>query len=303
MLTSQNGTLKRASEAREKSILSSLKEEVDLKVMEYQIDNYSIPGSVVINKLKNDGVLLNDGKTFAKNENYSLLPNGNIIYSGETVENVKLTSNVSSVEAKPGGTISNKYFAEDMFCKITGNDCKVEFFSDENYIKLEANSAPEGMKFEFFMDKYNNIFFNVEKKKMGVIDENEYYAIYVPKNDDVNIQNTIAVYSTNKCKENYLEFMSSFVSGKSYTKAHVGILATKNKELANVENLIVETNSDEIYYRGGDVDGNEYDGFTYFWTKGNVGNDTWYCRGYATITYQDGTTETIYTDIISEQRE
>ena len=74
-------------------------------------------------------------------------------------------------------------------------------------------------------------------------------------------------------------------------------LLQKNKELANVENLIVETNSDEIYYRGSDVDGNEYDGYKYFWTKGNVGNDTYYCRGYATITYQDWTTETIFSKI------
>lgn len=171
----------------------------------------------------------------------------------------------------------------------------------ENTIEIKANKPPKGMKCAFFIDKYNNIFcFGDYCKHIAILVDNEISAVYIDENDDVDKKVAISINSTNKCNENLLVFASHFVCRKDIIKqVHTGTIATKNAELANEENLVIETNSSEIYYRGGD---NNY-GFVFFWTKRNVGKDTWYCRGYATITYQDGTTETIYTDIISAKRE
>lgn len=299
-LTGDNGILNQANKAKEKTELAGLKEQIELEILALNMQQKDFTSSEVIDKLVERGILKSDRTTFTNNNNYSLLTNGNILLNGNTIETIDLTNNVSSLEVKPSSSraIGTRMIAcKDGIVQYANPDT-----DDKENFKIIASNPPSGKKFAYWIDKYNNIVSYFPMTPLYTVVDNTYTAIYVDEKEDITKTCCINIYSTNQTQDGYLAFQSLFVGDKNtFVSLHMGTLATNNPSLATKENLIVETTNSEIYYRGSDPN-NIYDSFAYYWNKSNVGNDTWYCRGYATITYNDGTTETIYTDIISEQK-
>ena len=295
MLLGENGIIKQATNAKEKTELPGLKEQVELEVLALNMNQNDFTSSEVIDKLVESGILESDRKTFTNNSNYTLSTNGDILHNGNTIETVELTKNITSLEVNVSPSISSIVTGTRI---ITCKDGTVQYShpdtDDKARFTIIANTPPSGKKFAYWIDKYNNIVSYYSTQLLLTIDDNTYTAIYVDEQEYITKTPCINIYSNNQTKDGYLQFQSFFVSNSStYIPTHVGTLATKNINLANKTDLIVETTNSEIYYRGSDI--SKTINYAYNWTKSNVGSDTWYCRGYATLTYEDGSTETIYT--------
>ncbi len=306
MLTGQNGILNRAAEAQEQTELATLKENVTMEVLALQMENVNISASEVIDKLVEKHILENDGKTFTSNHSYSLSPSGNILLNGNIIENINLTNNINTLEVKVSSIVVSDAVGYLPIGNrlVTVKDGFVEFHpddTDESYYKITAKEPPNGKKFAYWIDQHENIVSYDSSDYKRCVTDMTYTPVYVDQNEEIAINDTINIYSTNEVQEGFLVFQSIFKleNSENFSSVHTGTLATKNIDLANETDLVVETTNSEIYYRGMD---DSHARTIYNWIKSNVGTETWYCRGYATITYTDGTTKTIYSNIISEQR-
>ena len=145
-LTGENGILTRAEESKKKTELEGLIEEVELAKSAMIADNKgdaTQKASEFMNYMVENGVLKEDGLTFKDNENYSLYPNGNIMYNGEKVSNVRLTEHIEEREGKV-------FNAEDVVGQFRGKGYIYDGGLSGDYIV--ALEAPEGYQFAYWMN-------------------------------------------------------------------------------------------------------------------------------------------------------
>ena len=150
-LTGENGILTRAEESKKKTELEGLIEEVELAKSAMIADNKgdaTQKASEFMNYMVENGVLKEDGLTFKDNENYSLYPNGNIMYNGEKVSNVRLTEHIEEREGKV-------FNAEDVVGQFRGKGYIYDGGISGDYIV--ALEAPEGYQFAYWMNENNDI--------------------------------------------------------------------------------------------------------------------------------------------------
>ena len=76
------------------------------------------------------------------------------------------------------------------------------------------------------------------------------------------------------------------------------LLGTSNQTIANNDDLVVDKSYADVYYKGISHQISDGRNGTYGWGKSSVGTSTWYVRGYITVNYEDGTTETFYSPSI-----
>ena len=149
-LTGENGVLTRANDAKEQTELAGLIEEVELAKSAMIAENNgdtTKKASEFMDYMVENGVLKEDGLTFKDNENYSLYPNGNIMYNGEKVSNVRLTEHI---EEREGLVIDNSTCGQFMGKGYIYDG----YLSGDNIVALEA---PEGYQFAYWMNENNDI--------------------------------------------------------------------------------------------------------------------------------------------------
>ena len=105
VLSGDNGILKQATTAKTKTDIAGLKEQVEMAVVSYQSDNIhntkKLTVSEIVDKLKDDNIIDNN-MTFMQNSSYKFSYNGYIKdNSGNIVENVTLTDNITSLDISP----------------------------------------------------------------------------------------------------------------------------------------------------------------------------------------------------------
>lgn len=297
MLTGENGILNEATKSKEGTELAKLKEQAEIEILGFNIDNTNLVSAETIDKLVEKGVLNSDRSTFTNNNNYKLLRTGDIVYNGTIVERVELTNSISYLEVTPtavAATIGTRM--------ITCKDGIVEYIKPEDKTRFNviANPAPAGKKFAFWVDKYDNIVSYNSTQEFLTIDNNTYYAIYVNEDENVTKTHCLNIYSSNKTQDGMLAFQAYFVCNPeltdTYVSSNIGVLATNNVNLSTETDLIVGTTNPEIIFKSHEVFNTL---ISYSLTKSNAGSDVWYCRAHATITYSDGTTETIYSPNIT----
>ena len=149
-LTGENGILSRAEESKKKTELEGLIEEVELAKSAMIADNKgdaTQKASEFMNYMVENGVLKKDGLTFKDNENYSLYPNGNIMYNGEKVSNVRLTEHI---EEREGIVVDSSTYGQ-----FTGKGYIYDGYLSGDYVV--ALEAPEGYQFAYWMNENNDI--------------------------------------------------------------------------------------------------------------------------------------------------
>ena len=182
MLSGDNGILNQAAKAKVKTELASLKEQVEIAVVSYQADNIknsrTLTVSEIVDKLKDDSII-DDNMTFVENSNYKLSYNGYIKdTTGEIVENVKLTDNITSLEIAPN---QNRAIGTRLIKCIDGKIQPRE--SREKWFDITPDEAPDGYKFAYWIDKYDNIYsYSGNRRDWSTVDDNTFIAIYVKDN-------------------------------------------------------------------------------------------------------------------------
>lgn len=300
VLTGDNGVLTQATKAKLKTDIAGLKEQVEMAVVSYQFDNIhntkELTVSEIVDKLK-DANIIDNNMTFTQNINYKLSYNGYIKdNSGEIVENVTLTNRITSLEISP----NQSHATGTRIIKCI--DGKIESRPNSTtWFYITPDESPSGYKFAYWIDKYDNIYsYTGTKNAWSTVDNNTFTAIYVK--EDVNIVPKICVnsYSTTQTQDEYLVFSTSFEIPKNMNVLSFkdGLLGTSNQTIANNDDLVVDKSYADVYYKG--ISHQISDGRcgTYGWYKSSVGTSTWYVRGYITVNYEDGTTETFYSPSI-----
>jgi len=297
LLTGENGILTQATKSKEETELAKLKEQVEMEILALNMDNKHFATTEAIDKLVEKGILNSDRTTFANNTNYKLLPNGDIVYNDTVVESAELTTSISSLEVTPTAAYST--IGSRM---ITCKDGIVEYINPEDKTRFNiiANDAPVGKKFAYWVDKYNNIVSYNSTQEFLTITDNTYTAIYVDENENITKTHCLNIYSSNETQDGMLAFQAYFVCNPelidNYASAHIGVLVTDNVNLSTETDLVVGTTNPEIIFKNRE---NFNTLISYSLTKSNAGSNVWYCRGHITITYSDGTTETIYSPNIT----
>ena len=299
MLSGNNGLLNRATEAKEKTFVSKVKEQIQLEVAAMQIENEYYTTSDVIERIKIKRII-NDDLTFTENSNYSLRYCGDIVKNGAILDNVCLTDNfdINSDINVPMILLEMVTISDRT---IRCNDGIIRVNDNLEMFEIVANQPTDGKKFAYWVDKYNNIISYEESQELKTIIDNTYVAIYVDESVEINPNITINVYGSNQAEENKLAYNCCLHIPKndnSIVSGEYGILATKYKNLANENELIVQTTNSDIYYKTSRTFAKTNNFF--YWSKKDANDDRYYVRGWATLEYKDGSTKTIYTDIISE---
>ena len=293
------GLFNYAIKAKEQTNLAILKEQTEVAIMGYKLDNISndreLTVSEIVDKLKEDNFIDNNMK-FTQNNDYRLTYNGYIKNTqGEIVENIKLSDEVTEIEVSPYllypedgvGTRTIKCINGI----VTHGNKDWEFY-------LNSNEAPSGYKFGYWIDENDNIYSYQNRRWGEGVSDNIFTAIYVKEDIDIVPQICVNAYSTTQMVEEMLSFnaITEVPKNLNITSCYSGVLGTSNKSIANTTDLVVDKSYEDVYYKKSKtwtVDVNNYS-----WTKSNVGTNTWYVRGYATVTYTDGTTETFYSPTI-----
>ena len=300
MLSGDNGILNQAAKAKVKTELASLKEQVEIAVVSYQADiinsRKTLTVSEIVDKLKDDNII-DDNMTFVENSNYKFSYNGYIKdTTGEIVENVKLTDNITSLEIAPNSPKANGTRL------IKCIDGKIQpSTSKENWFDITPDEAPYGYKFAYWIDKYDNIYsYTGNRRGWSTVNDNTFIAIYVKENISIVPKICVNSYSTSQTQEGYLSFQTAYEipSSLNVTSFKDGLLGTSNQSLANNTDFVVDKSYSDVYYKGASHGIADGDHGVYYWNKSSVGTSTWYVRGYVTVNYENGTTETFYSPSI-----
>lgn len=301
--------MEKATEAREKNNIGTLMDETNLALVNIKMENNlaDLTVSEKIDKLKEKGIL-NDDMTFVSNSDYSLSYNGNIIDANNNIKNnIQLYDNAAQLEVnvQSGATAA---VGTRIVKAVNG---KVYFDNENNKsnFTLEANPAPEGYKFAYWINQNNDII--VYKSKLpnySVITDTILTAIYVKESEAIIPKVCITVYSTTQTQDNKLQFQSFAYmpfSTTDFQMTSTGVLATNNISLANENYMTIEketntTDTSKLFYNRGGSPSSSAWAYVFAWSKGNVGTQTFYVRGYSTIkNKQTGETQTYYSNIIS----
>lgn len=260
-----------------------------------------------IDKLKENGIL-NDDMTFVSNSDYSLSYNGNIIdTNGNELNNIQLYNNIETLEVnvQSAATVA----VGTRIVKVVNGKVYFEDENNKSNFTIEANPAPEGYKFAYWIDQNNNILdYRSVRTNCAVITDMIFTAIYVKESENITPKVCVIVYATTQTQDNKLQFQSyGYMPYDSSNYEHTsGVLATNNINFANENYMTIEketstSNSSELFYKK-KANGSAV-GITYAWYKSNVGTDTFYVRGYSTIkNKQTGETQTYYSNIISAHK-
>lgn len=311
--------MEKAIEAREKNNVGALVDETNLALVNIEMEKLEkqspdLTVSEKIDKLKENGIL-NDDMTFVSNSDYSLSYNGNIIdANGNTINSLNLSNDIVSIEVDVASFASAATGKRTI--KVINGSLTLDNKPDSNdstkkpYFTFEANPAPEGYKFAYWIDQNNNIIDYYNKhESLAVITDMTYTAIYIKENEIITPKVCVNVYATTQTQENKLQFNTrSSVTNEerliSDYKDICGILATNNKNYATENYMTVDkttstSNSSQLFYNRNNTNISDFS-YTFNWSKGNVGTDTWYARGYRTIkNKKTGKTQTYYSSIIS----
>ncbi len=308
--------MEKATEAREKNNVAALVDETNLALVNIEMENTlgDLTVSEKIDKLKEKGIL-NEDLTFASNSDYSLSYNGNIIdANGNKINSLNLSDDIVSIEVDVSSFASAATGKRTI--KVINGSLSLENEFDSNdstkkpYFTFEANPAPEGYKFAYWIDQNNNIIDYYNKhESVDVITDMIFTPIYIKENEIITPKVCVNVYATTQTQENKLQFRtrSSVMNVEglmSDVKDICGILATNNINFATENYMTVDkntntSNSSQLFYNRNNTDVN-FASYDFNWTKSNVGTDTFYVRGYRTIkNKKTGETQTYYSNIIS----
>lgn len=301
----ENGILTQATKAKIQYDLAALKEEVESELAILQIDEINtgkkLTVSEKIDKLKEKNVLDNN-MNFVQNKDYKLTYNGNIIDSSGTIaEVIILTDNILYEEAKKSNVTGS--------CIIKCVDGKIEKILDTS-IKLIPDEAPSGYKFAYWIDKFENIYSYNENYciyAQEFVMDNIFTAIYVKKETEIIPRVCVNIYPATISEDGKLSFLTTMEVPQNLNCTSIthGLLGTSNQLIANERDLVVDTTYSgvDLYIKKNADCYSTTKHDIYVWNKTNVGTSTWYARGYATFTYEDGTTETIYSpNIVSAHK-
>ena len=250
-LTGENGILTRAEESKKKTELEGLIEEVELAKSAMIADNKgdaTQKASEFMNYMVENGVLKEDGLTFKDYENYSLYPNGNIMYNGEKVSNVRLTEHIEEREmtiftsAEAGLEINGIGYIYDGY--LAGDDAV-------------ALGTPEGYQFAYWMNENNDIVSYDEKCLES--DENKYhlqylYAVYTKEPVKKKPVASISLSQRFPCDYNgrateVMTVKTRYSGSNEYRIKELGVVRTYNSlykdklMLENVDDNIVRKSS------------------------------------------------------------
>lgn len=293
-LVGDNGVLTQATKAKEKTDISSIKEETEMELLSIDFDekgqNRNLTVSEKVDKLKETGIL-NDDMTFKQNSNYKLSYCGNIVNNNQIVERIKLCSNINSIDALPHPSVTGRINGN---IKIGCADGIVNLREDvapgeENtVITLKPNDAPNGYKFAYWVNESNDIFSYEREQTFHLICDQIFVPIYIKNDITVNKQPCVTTYVTNNTKD-----AGAFVDGLIFLTCAYGVdnveggllsfdrrtILTTESNYANEENMNFETidNRPVFYVAQANVSGT--DSFEWTFSKTNAGDATWYFRG------------------------
>ena len=165
------------------------------------------------------------------------------------------------------------------------------YFTDGTVIAVTADKPEDGYKFGYWKKNGSTISYNPTYTFPVTADNIELEAVYVEDTDDIERYGNALIDSITPDKENNkIQFVSMVNVPEDCTILKAGIVATSDAEKA--ENLTDE-NADFVRYNENLTVHN----FKYTWTKSNVGEDTWYVRGYLVYQDKDGNIKTVYSDL------
>lgn len=300
--------MEKATEAREKNNIGTLMDETNLALVNIKMENNlaDLTVSEKIDKLKEKGIL-NDDMTFVSNSDYSLSYNGNIIDANNNIKNnIQLYDNAAQLEVNVQSGATGAVGTR--IVKVVNGKVYFEDENDKSIFTIEANPAPEGYKFAYWIDQNNNIIdYRSVRTKCAVITDMIFTAIYAKESETITPKVCVNVYATTQTQDNKLQFQSyGYMPYGSNYEHTSGVLATNNINFANENYMTIEketstSNSVELFYKKKANDSGV--GIIYAWSKTNVGTDTFYVRGYSTIkNKQTGETQTYYSNIISAHK-
>jgi len=311
--------MEKATEAREKYNVGALVDETNLALANIKMENNlaDLTVSEIIDKLKENGIL-NDDMTFVSNSDYSLSYNGNIIdRNGNKIKSLNLTNNIVSLEVDVPGSAG--VATGNRTIKVVNGSLTLDNILDSNapnkkpYFTFEANPAPQGYKFAYWIDQNNNIIDYYNKhERITAITDMTYTAIYIKENEIITPKICVNAYASTQTKENSIQFSTrSSITNEDMILADgkdtCGILATNSINFATENYMTVDkntstSNSTQLFYNR-NVTNVSDTSYTLNWSKSNVGTDTWYVRGYRTIkNKKTGKTQTYYSNIISAHK-
>lgn len=276
-----------------------------MAVVSYQSNNIhntkELTVSEIVDKLKDDNIIDNN-MTFTQNSNYKFSYNGYIKdTSGSIVENVTLTDKITSLEISPHQSMA---IGTRIIKCIDGKVESKQNSTTEFYIT--PDESPSGYKFAYWIDKYDNIYsYSGIKSLWRTVDNNNFTAIYVKESVDFVPTICVNSYSSDQTQDGYLVFLTAFEipENMNVLSFKIGLLGTSNQSIANNTDLVVDKSYTDVYYKGASHQISDASSGTYNWAKSSVGTSIWYVRGYITVNYEDGTSETVYApNIISEHK-
>lgn len=305
------GLFSTTKKAKEKTEHAVIVENMTSIAMAERASNLDYTATEMRIALKEKGIIKEDGITInteqfigRQDDNYIISADGTIRYFGEYIGVAELGLNSEEIQLKmPAEACSTEnskvFIGLDLTIKVNEGDVKSK---NNSQYEIEAPSIREdGKKFSHWEDDYGNIVSYLAKDTINILNSSIYTPIYIDKDDEVEKKSSVSL-GIIACKKGRcsLEIKRNLTDSSNIVEC--GMILTRNKELATVDNMIldkaIEDKNAEIRIIGR-LENMSGDSQQVFFTMGISSVRDRYFRGYVKYINNQGEDCVLYTNIVN----
>jgi hypothetical protein len=170
-------------------------------------------------------------------------------------------------------------------------------------VTFKADQAPDGEKFAYWEDNDGKIYSYSQTYAVYLSSDLELKAVYISEDKTTTSSPTAIISSVVFDEEtNKMQVISSISVMDNCTIVSAGLIATDDSEVGTDSDAFTYDNAK--YQKVKSVEDENYQIFSYIWTKNNVlQGDTWYLRSYVIYKDENGNFYTFLGDITTATRE